>query len=89
MAIRNKLEGSGTAAESEAMPDTNEVGEGATESPFNELPAITSAPKGVSGVGAAGTTRLASGLPEASLASIVTRPGFFDVPPITSAVWMM
>ena len=46
MAIRNKLDGSVTAAESGAMPDTNDVGEGATESPFNELLAITSAPKG-------------------------------------------
>ena len=68
------------------MPETNDVGEGATESPFNELPAITSAPKGVSGVSAAGTARLASGLPEASLASIVTRPGFFDVPPMIKAL---
>ena len=43
------------------------------------------APNGITEDGAARTARLASGLPEASLASIVTRPGFFDVPPMISA----
>ncbi len=50
-----------------------------------ELPTVaTAAPNGMSGVGAAKTARLASGLPEASLAPIVTRPGSLDVPPMIS-----
>ena len=89
IASRKRLDGSGTVTGAEIAGKRNDVGDPATGSPIDELPRSVPPGIGPSITGVLESATLASGLPEASLASIVTSPGFFDVPPITSAPWMM
>jgi hypothetical protein len=77
MASKIKLDGSGTAVSSATVIEFSSSGDAASGSPFIELPmestTVNMAAMGVSEVDdAAGSARSASGLPEASLASIVT-----------------